>query len=269
MNVRDFRFVITGAAQGIGAATARVAAAAGARVMLSDIDDAAGEANAAAIREGGADAHYVHCDVTNEDQIRALMATADEKLGGIDVLHNNAGVHESMIDENISLESMSRATFERILQINLVGCFLCAKYAVPYLRKSGYASIINAGSTASLLGFPQMLAYGASKGGVAMLTKNLAVDLAPDGIRVNGYCPAAVETNMVTRFVDAAPNPEALKSMMALSHLVPRLGAPEDVANLVCFLASREASFINGVLWLIDGGSLAWRGTTDALGMQS
>ena len=74
---------------------------------------------------------------------------------------------------------------------------------------------------------------------------------------------------MVTRFVDAAPNPEALKSMMALSHLVPRLGAPEDVANLVCFLASREASFINGVLWLIDGGSLAWRGTTDALGIQS
>ena len=129
MNVRDFRFVITGAAQGIGAATARVAAAAGARVMLSDIDDAAGEANAAAIREGGADAHYVHCDVTNEDQIRALMAAADEKLGGIDVLHNNAGVHESMIDENISLESMSRATFERILQINL-----CLLYTSPSPR---------------------------------------------------------------------------------------------------------------------------------------
>ncbi len=269
MNVRDLRFVITGAAHGIGAETARVAAAAGARVMLSDVDDARGEATAEAIRQAGGDAQFCPCDVTDEDQVRALMERTAEAFGGIDVLHNNAGTHESMIGEEVTLDTMSRATFERILGINLVGCFLCAKYAVPHLRKSDYPSIINAGSTASFLGFPQNLAYGASKGGVAILTKSLAVDLAPDGIRVNAYCPAAVETNMVTKFVDASPNPEALKNMMARSHLVPRLGAPADVAHLVCFLASRESSFVNGVLWLIDGGSLAWRGTTDVLGMES
>ena len=269
MNVRDLRFVITGSAKGIGAETARVAAAQGAHVMLSDVADDAGQATAAAIRAEGGDAYYTHCDVTDEGQIRALMERAATTLGGIDVLHNNAGTHESMIGDEVTLDTMSKATFERILGINLVGPFLCAKYAVPHLRKSPNASIINAGSTASHLGFPQNLAYGASKGGIGTLTKNLAVDLAPDRIRVNAYCPAAVETMMVTKFVEASPEPEALKNMMIRSHLVPRLGTPRDVANLVCFLASPEASFVNGVLWLIDGGSLAWRGTTDVLGMGS
>jgi len=269
MNVRGLRFVITGSAKGIGAETARVAAERGARVLVSDVDDEAGAATAAEIRTSGGDAHYAHCDVTDEGQVQALMARAAADLGGIDVLHNNAGTHESMIGDEYTLETMSKATFERILGINLVGPFLCAKYAVPLLRESPNASIINAGSTASFLGFPQNLAYGASKGGVATLTKNLAVDLAPDRIRVNAYCPAAVETMMVTKFVDASPEPEALKSMMIRSHLVPRLGTPRDVANLVCFLASPEASFVNGILWLIDGGSLAWRGTTDVLGMSS
>jgi NAD(P)-dependent dehydrogenase (short-subunit alcohol dehydrogenase family) len=267
LTVAGLRFVITGAAKGIGAETARVATGRGARVLLSDVDDAAGQATAAAIRADGGDAHYVHCDVTDEQEIRRLMERAADALGGIDVLHNNAGTHESMIGSEITLDSMSKRTFERILGINLVGPFLCAKYAVPYLRRSANASIINAGSTASFLGFPQNLAYGASKGGVAMLTKNLAVDLAPDRIRVNAYCPAAIETTMVTKFVEASPEPEALKNMMIRSHLVPRLGIPRDVANLVCFLASPEASFVNGVLWLLDGGSLAWRGTTDVLGM--
>lgn len=269
MNVRDLRFVITGAAKGIGAETARVATAKGARVMLSDLDDDAGEATAAAIRASGGDAHYLHCDVTDEGQIRTLMDRTAATLGGIDVLHNNAGTHESMLGDEITLDTMSKRTFERILGINLVGPFLCAKHAVPHLRRSPNASIINAGSTASFLGFPQNLAYGASKGGIATLTKNLAVDLAPDRIRVNAYCPAAIETTMVTRFVDASPEPEALKNMMIRSHLVPRLGTPHDVATLVCFLASAEASFVNGVLWLLDGGSLAWRGTTDVLGMRS
>lgn len=269
MNIEGLRFVITGAAQGIGAETARGAAARGARVMLSDIADEAGEATAASIREAGGDAHYKRCDVTDEDQVKALMDETASALGGIDVLHNNAGTHESMIGDEITLDAMSKATFERILGINLVGPFLCAKYAVPYLRKSEYPSVINAGSTASFLGFPQNLAYGASKGGIGTFTKNLAVELAPDGIRVNSYCPAGTETEMVTRFVDAAPDPELLRKAVINTHLVPRIGKPEDVANLVCFLASREASFVNGVTWLIDGGSLCWRATVDVIGMNS
>lgn len=267
MNIEGLRFIITGAAKGIGAETARVAASRGARVFLSDIDDAAGEATAAGIRDAGGEAQYTHCDVTDEAQVQALVAGCAGAFGGIDVLHNNAGTHESMIGDEVTLDTMSRETFEKILRINLVGPFLCTKYAVPHLRKSEYPSIINAGSTASFLGFPQNLAYGASKGGIGTLTKNLAVELAKDGIRVNAYCPAGTETEMVTKFVDAAPDPELLRKGIMNTHLIPRIGQPEDVANLVCFLASREASFINGVCWLIDGGSLAWRGTVDVLGM--
>jgi NAD(P)-dependent dehydrogenase (short-subunit alcohol dehydrogenase family) len=131
---------------------------------------------------------------------------------------------------------------------------------------------VNAGSTASFVGYPFGLAYGASKGGVAILTKNLAVALATHGIRVNAYCPASTDTNMVATVskvigesglgVPANPNAAQLGA-----HLVRRIGDPRDVAELVCFMASERASFVNGVTWLIDGGTLAWRDTVDALGM--
>ena len=138
-----------------------------------------------------------------------------------------------------------------------------------YLRDSDNASIINAGSTSSLSGYPQCQAYGASKGGVMQLSKMLAVDLAPDGIRVNCYCPGSIHTQIVDRFLAAAPDPQAMLNTMTLTHLVPRMGQPVDVAELVCFLASPEAEFVNGAVWTIDGGSLAWRGTLDVLGMEA
>jgi NAD(P)-dependent dehydrogenase (short-subunit alcohol dehydrogenase family) len=268
MNLEGMRIVITGASAGIGAATARLAASRGAYVYLSDLDDEAGEALARGICADGGEARYQHCDVTDEEQVRALMVAAAAAFGGIDVLHNNAGIHESMIGSNVHIETMSRATFERVLQVNLVGPWMCAKYALPYLKTSGNASIINAGSSGSFSGYPQNAAYGASKGGIALLTKNLAVDLAPYGVRVNAYCPASIETRMVQEFLAASPQPEALLNAMTKTHLIPRLGQPVEVAELVCFLASSASSFVNGVLWLIDGGSLAWRGTIDVLGME-
>lgn len=267
MGVTGLRFVITGSAGGIGAGTARLAASRGAKVVVSDVNHEAGEALAGEICAAGGEAHYLPCDVSDEAQVQALMQGAAEAMGGIDVLHNNAGIHESMLDEGVDLESMSRATFEKILGVNLVGAWMCAKYALPHLSKSDQASIINAGSTASWTGYPNCNAYGASKGGIALLTRHLAVELAPRKIRVNCYCPASVETNMVTQFLDAAPDAEAMIGTMTATHLVPRLGQPVDVAELVCFLAGPESSFVNGVVWLIDGGSLAWRGTLDILGM--
>jgi NAD(P)-dependent dehydrogenase (short-subunit alcohol dehydrogenase family) len=267
MSISGLRFVITGAAAGIGAGTAQLAARYGAHVMLSDTNDADGEAVATAIRDAGGTACYQHCDVTDESQVQALMQAAAEQLGGIDVLHNNAGIHESMLGGDLSLEGMPRTTFDKVMAVNVTGPWLCAKHALPWLRKSTCASIINAGSTSSIVGYPSCLAYGSSKGAVMQLTKMMAVDLAPDGIRVNCYCPGSIHTRMVDEFLAAAPDPKAMLGTMTLTHLIPRMGQPEDVAELVCFLASPAASFVNGAVWLIDGGSLAWRGTLDVLGM--
>ncbi len=261
-------FVITGASNGIGAGTAKLAAEKGARVTVADINDKAGEQVVAEIAAAGGTAVYQHCDVTDEDQVATLMRVAAEAHGGIDVLHNNAGIHESLLSKDLGLENMSRETFERVLAINLVGPWLCAKYALPYLKESQHASIINAGSTSSIAGYPQCEAYGASKGGVVQLTKALAVDLAIHNIRVNCYCPGSIRTQMVDDFLAAAPDPKAMLNTMTQTHLIPRMGLPTDVAELVCFLASDQSSFVNGVAWLIDGGSLAWRGTIDILGME-
>ncbi|MFK8019938.1 MAG: SDR family NAD(P)-dependent oxidoreductase [Pseudomonadales bacterium] len=267
MSVEGLRFVITGASAGIGAGTARLAASAGAKVVVSDLNDEAGEALVAEIVAAGGEAVYQHCDVTDEDQVKALMAAAAKAFGGIDVLHNNAGIHESMVSQDLSLETMSLATFEKVVSVNLIGVFLCSKYALPFLKESSQASIINAGSTSSIAGYPNCMAYGSTKGAVMQLTKNLAVDLAPYGIRSNCYCPGSIHTQMVDKFLEAAPDPQAMLNTMTMTHLIPRMGVPKDVAELVCFLASEKSQFINGVVWLIDGGSLAWRGTLDILGM--
>jgi NAD(P)-dependent dehydrogenase (short-subunit alcohol dehydrogenase family) len=268
MSVDGLRFIITGAAAGIGAGTARLAASRGAKVVVSDMNDEQGEAVVDEIRDQGGQAIYQHCDVTDETQVKALMAAAHDAFGGIDVLHNNAGIHESMLTGELSLETMDRATFEKVMGVNVTGVWLCAKYALPGLRQSDNASIINAGSTSSLSGYPQCQAYGASKGAVMQLSKMLAVDLAPDGIRVNCYCPGSIHTQIVDKFLAAAPDPKAMLNTMTMTHLVPRMGQPADVAELVCFLASPQSRFVNGAVWTIDGGSLAWRGTLDVLGME-
>jgi NAD(P)-dependent dehydrogenase (short-subunit alcohol dehydrogenase family) len=268
MSIAGLRFVITGGAAGIGAGTARLAASRGARVVVSDVSDEQGRELVAELTAAGGEAVYCHCDVTDESQVAALMQAAAEAFDGIDVLHNNAGIHESMISSSLSLETMSRATFEKVMGVNVTGVWLCARYALPYLRRSKCASIINAGSTSSLSGYPQCQAYGASKGAVMQLTKMLAVDLAPDGIRVNCYCPGSIHTQIVDNYLAASADPQAVLNTMTKTHLVPRMGRPLDVAELVCFLASPESAFVNGAVWTIDGGSLAWRGTLDVLGME-
>lgn len=268
MGVKGLRFVITGSSVGIGAGTARLAAARGAKVVVSDMNDEAGQTLVEDIRSTGGEAIYQHCDVTDQEQVKALMQAAHDSYDGIDILHNNAGVHESILSSDLSLDSMSRETFEKVMSINVTGAWLCAKHALPFLRDSDCASIINAGSTSSLSGYPQCQAYGASKGAVMQLTKMLAVDLAPDNIRVNCYCPGSIHTRIVDNYLAAAPDPKAMLNTMTQTHLIPRMGQPVDVAELVCFLASPESAFVNGAVWTIDGGSLAWRGTLDVLGME-
>ena len=269
MGVEGLKILITGGAVGIGAGTARLAASRGACVTVSDVNDEAGEALVEEIRAADGKAIYCHADVTDDKAVSDLMFRAADAFGGIDVLHNNAGIHESMLTKELTLETMTRDIFERVMNTNVTGVWLCAKHALPYLRESRSASIINAGSTSSISGYPQCQAYGASKGAVMQLTKMLAVDLAPDGIRVNCYCPGSIHTQIVDKFLEAAPDPELMLNTMTLTHLIPRMGKPVDVAEIVCFLASPESSFVNGAVWTIDGGSLAWRGTNDMLGMEA
>lgn len=236
--------------------------------MVSDVDDDAGEETVERIRAVGGSAAYQHCDVSEPDQVRRLIDATAEALGGIDVLHNNAGVSERSLTDQISLETMAVETFDRVYALNLRGPWLAAKYALPHLKASPRASIINAGSTRSFLGYPDNLAYGSTKGGIALLTKNLAVDLAPHRIRVNCYCPGGVRTTSMTKRLEDAQDRGALEGQLRSLPLVGRVGESQDIAELVCYLASDEAGFVNGVVWLIDGGALAWRSTIDTLGME-
>lgn len=269
MSIEGLRFVITGAATGIGAATARVVASKGGRVMVSDLNDEVGQAVADAIRDDGGDAAYTHCDVTDPAEVEALMSATAAAFGGFDVLHNNAGIHETGIapPDQANIANMPLEVFRKVLEVNAIAPWLCTKMALPYLKESSNASVINAASTGSQSGYPNNAAYGTSKGGIRLQTQNLAVDLAPLGIRVNCYGPTAIATNMVTDFIKQSDDPEGFEKALISTSLIPRLGQPEEVAELVCFLASPQSAFINGAYILIDGGSLAWRGTVDQLGM--
>ncbi len=269
MGVQDLRFVITGSGTGIGEATAKLAASKGAKVVVSDLNDEKGEAVAQAIREDGGAAVYEHCDVTDPDDVKALMEAAAEAFGGIDVLHNNAGIHETGLTDpgSCNIADMPIDVFKKVIEVNAVAPWICSKFALPYLRESHNASIINAASTGSQSAYPNNSAYGTSKGGIRLQTQNLAVDLAPLGIRVNCYGPTAIATNMVADYIKQSDDPAAFEQSLIATGLVPRLGQPVEVGELVCFLASPEAGFINGTYILIDGGSLAWRGTAADLGM--
>jgi NAD(P)-dependent dehydrogenase (short-subunit alcohol dehydrogenase family) len=254
--------LVTGSASGIGRATAIEMARQGAgAVMVCDLNDGGGDETAELVRAAGADAAYMHCDMTKRDEIRAVVEATVERFGGLDVLHNNAGVHESDFTTGLTVETLPEEIFDRVYQINLRGPWLAMKYAAPHLRASRRnPSIINAGSTGGVTGYPNMNAYGASKGGLIQLTRCVAVDLAPD-VRVNAYAPASVDTQMVRKFIDAAEDKDAIMTFMVATHLIPRLGQPEEVAKLVCFLASDHAGWITGSVFPIDGGSLAWRGS--------
>jgi NAD(P)-dependent dehydrogenase (short-subunit alcohol dehydrogenase family) len=254
--------LVTGSAGGIGRATAiEMAAQKAAAVMVCDINDEGGQETVDLVKAAGADAAYQRCDMRDGASIRSLIEATVERFGGLDVLHNNAGVHESDFTTDLSVETLPEEIFDRIYEINLRGPWLAMKYAAPHLRASKRGpAIVNAGSTGGITGYPNMNAYGASKGGLIQLTRCVAVDLAP-AVRVNAYAPASVDTQMVRKFIEAAEDKDAIMTSMVATHLVPRLGLASEVAKLVCFLASDDASWITGSVFPIDGGSLSWRGS--------
>lgn len=253
--------VVTGSGGGIGRATAIEMARQGAKVMVTDVNDDGGAETVKLVEEAGGEADYTHCDVRKPEEIQALMDATAERFGGIDVLHNNAGVHESDFTEDLQIDTLPAEVWDTVYEINLKAVWLATRAAAPHLRKSERGpAIVNAASTGGVTGYPMASAYCSTKGAVIQLTRTTAIDLAPT-VRCNCYCPAAVDTPMIQKYFEAAEDPEAIKKALVGSHLIPRIGKPEEVAKLVCFLASEDAAWITGSAYVIDGGSLAWRGS--------
>jgi NAD(P)-dependent dehydrogenase (short-subunit alcohol dehydrogenase family) len=255
------RVLITGAGQGMGAAIALGMASAGAEsLVVTDVNQANGEAIASAIAESGAKVTFIKADLRSGADIERLIEDAVAFMGGLDCVVNNAGVIDSQIAENATIEGLDEATWDLVMDVNLKAIWLMTKFAAPHLRASGRgATIINSASVSGINGTKAGVAYGASKAGVIQFTKSSALYLAPE-VRVNCYLPGTIETPMALGHIAASPNREDTVRRMTGAHLLPRMGEPSEVSDLVCFLASDQSSFITGVAIPIDGGMLAWRG---------
>ncbi|MBM3765193.1 MAG: SDR family oxidoreductase [Acidobacteria bacterium] len=234
--------LVTGGASGIGESTSRVFAAAGATVLIADIDLARGEALAAQLPNG---ARAIRCDVTNEEEVKAIFASLDS----LDVLVNNAGI--GLVG---NVEETEMADFERLMRVNVTGPYLITKYAMPLLLKSA-GRVVNIGSVAGLIGVKRRYAYCATKGAVIAMTRQLAVDY-PTQIRVNCICPGTVDSPFVEGYLEKYHKHEKEKVRAELNTRQPigRLGKPDEIAHLALYLASDEAGFVNGSVITIDGG---------------
>lgn len=242
--------VITGAAQGIGRGCAQMAAREGARVVIGDIQQEAGEATAAAIRAAGDKAVFHETNVVNETACAALMQAARETYGRIDVLVNNAGWYP-----RATLEETTAELWEQILQINLRGAFYCCKYAIPVMRASGGGSIINIGSINGIQGLPNLIAYSAAKGGLLALTRTLAGAYAADNIRVNYLIPGWVLSEGELALQHSRGVSDADLQRAGQSLRLGRHQTPEDAAYAVVYLASDESAQVTGTILNVDAGA--------------
>lgn len=251
MRFKDKVVIITGAGSGIGRATALLFAKEGAKVVVCDIDVKGGLETIEFINEGGGEATFVQTDVTSELEVENLIKATVEKYGGLDVLFNNVGIDPETA-YGVTAIDVSEKTWDKIINVNLKGIFLCSKHAIPEMKKGGGGVIINTASTAGLEGYRGNLPYGVSKYGVVGITKLMALDHGPDNIRVNCICPGATLTPMIFQF-----NTEERLKLMIREYPLGRLGRPEDQAYAVSWLASDEASWVTGVALPVDGGVTA------------
>jgi NAD(P)-dependent dehydrogenase (short-subunit alcohol dehydrogenase family) len=244
--------VVTGAANGIGQATARLFAREGAAVVLVDIEEEASEATLQSIRQAGGTARLALCDVSDSEAVRGMVESSVRDFGTIDVLFANAAVQ-------ITKEAVltSEEEWDRLHSVNLKGVFLCAKHVIPVMQKQKSGAVIISSSGHAFATYPDCSVYASTKGGQLAFMRGLALDYAKDGIRVNCVIPGATDTRLVRGYIESSPHPEEARRRLLDSIPMRRLATPEDIARAVLFLASGFASYITGTSLVVDGGLLA------------
>lgn len=246
--------LVTGAAKGIGEAIARRLAEEGAKVLVADVDIAAGRRVAQAINDAGGEAAFLPLDVADEANVRSAFMEAENRFGPVTVLVNNAGV----AGPNKPTDELTREEWDALMAVNVTGVFLCTKHAIPQMRRAGGGSIVNLSSIYGIIGAADLPPYHASKGAVRLMTKNDALLYAKEGIRVNSVHPGYIWTPLVAALGAEHPGGEAgLRQDLDARHPVGHVGEPDDIAWGVVYLASDESKFVTGSELVIDGGYTA------------
>lgn len=246
------RALITGAVEGIGGAIADLFAAEGASLVLTGRRAEAGSRRAAAIRDIGGEAAFLAGDMSDETDVRDLLTFCQRHLGGLDIVVNCAG-----IETGGPLVDMGLDSWNELLACNITTMFLVTKHAVPLLKESDHASIVNLGSTFGLVGAEGSAAYAVTKAAAVSLSKSMALELAGDGIRVNALCPGATQTEMLNGWADSTDEPDITVRSLIARHPLCRLSTAGEQATAALFLASDDASFVTGHALLVDGGYTA------------
>ena len=242
--------IVTGAAQGIGAATATIMAREGARVVVADFNTEGAGTVAEAIRRGGGDAHALFVDATKEESVRELIARSKERYGFVNVMHNNVGGTEPARD--VAVADLDIAAWDAIFDLTLKGTLFGCKHVIPLMLEHGGGAIVNTASMAGVHGGLGLTAYGSAKSAVIGLTRYVATQYGRNNIRCNAVAPGLVVTPRAAELI-----PPEIQNVFAAHNLVPRNGTPEDIGHTVTFLASDEAGFITGQVICVDGGALA------------
>jgi NAD(P)-dependent dehydrogenase (short-subunit alcohol dehydrogenase family) len=249
--LRGLSAIVTGSATGIGKVTAMLFASEGARVVVSDIDEAPAREVVSAIAAQGGEAIFVKADISNPEDARQLIETTVRSYGQLDVLVNNAAVYRG--DGNIL--GVPDEVWNKVIGVNLKGTYLCCKFAIAQMMQQSKGSIVNISSVNALMGF-SLTAYTASKGGVEALTRMLAIDFGPKGIRVNSICPGTIMTENSIAVYAERPG---LEEQVTKMYPVGRLGVPRDVAECALYLASDASAFVTGASLVVDGGLTSGR----------
>lgn len=249
--LKDKVIIITGGGQGIGKAGALKFAREGAVVIVIDINSKTGESVVSKIKDSGGESLFIYCDVSKIIDVKNAINEVDKKYGKLNVLYNNASVYLPSRDGKIT--EIDEETWDKIININLKSIFLFCKFSIPLMIKSGGGSIINTSSSAGIIGIPNNDAYTAAKGATVQLTKSMAVEYGPDGIRVNCIAPAAIDTPMMKQSNPVDSDFDE-KRFLGLRTPLRRYGTSDEIANIACFLASDESSYLNGAIIVADGG---------------